>query len=325
MEIATTGNAEYRDIEPGKVDTHFSLDLHTVDALDLTRMAEDLQARKNEIRSQIFREIANEVIPSMMEGREMEIPEQWSIDSTGSGTSTMENPLLSDGLLNTDHHLELDFSFRADREIDPATMIYLARTQIAGHIADSTVFDLERRFLGKTLSDVTSETSTRDGQAREDRVTEHDTWPEPGGSDTIPETDWGAPPRMEPVANDDEFLLDVPEIRTVAGEEEMSANDHYYDAEDSANALLEAETHEDFLRAIIRNDEDRIRWWQDHLAYLQARREKKDANGEKEEFDAIWGNAIRKAESFIEEQKDWLRESRKRLAQYMEQNVRNAA
>ena len=323
MEIGTTGSAEYRQREPGRVDTHLSLDLQTVDALDLSRIAEDLQARRNDIRSQIFRKIANEVIPSMMEGLEMDIPEQWSIESNGSGTGTMASPKLSNGVLNTDHHLEVDFSFRADREIDPATMIYLARAQIAGHIADSTVFDLESRFLGKTESSVSSEHSTKDGEVGDYRVSEEGEEPERESDAPTSNADRKTAPRMEEAANDDDFILDVPDIRAVAGEEEMASNDNYYDKNDSTKSILEAETYEDFLMALIRDEEDYLRG---QRKYLNNKKASRDDYIEYGIYDNdSWNENIAKSEAIIRGSEERIRAKQAKLQKYRKDSMKKAA
>ncbi len=310
MEIGASGNAEYRTIDPGSVDTHFSLDFHTVDALDPECIAQDLEARSNDIRSQIFHRIANEVIPGMVRGHEGgEAPEQFSINSESSGTSTMTAPQIVGGALNTDHHMEIDFSFRADQEIDPATMIFLARNSVASHIADGIVFDLEHRFLGKTSASVASDSSTKEGVVVEYRVAEEGPQEAP---DPVSGTVQNTPMDEGRAANDEEFILDMPEIPAAAGEWEGDVNKTGYDRP------FDYEKHAKAVRKWLREDEELFMearawlmecWWN----WCQAWNERRWPDA------ARWELETEKAQKSVEEQREIREINRKGFVDFFKQ------
>lgn len=66
--------------------------------------------------------------------------------------------------MGTRHALEMVFRLDSDRMMNPATLLYLHRGQVAAAITDQIVYSLEQRYEGKTHSDVASHVATMNDQ-----------------------------------------------------------------------------------------------------------------------------------------------------------------
>ncbi len=299
MKLGTSGHADVYQSEGNRAEASISLNLHTFDTLNIRRIAEDLDARRSDIREQIFRNIAEQVIPDMVSGsgKQVNAPEQWSISSTGTTNWSMPTPKISNNTVSTDHHLDMNFSFQADGDIDPITTLYLVRDQIAAAAADNVVFSLKNYFLGKTEFKTSSESSMEDGKVKDYRVTD-----EAAGKEETDGFRWS-----EEAINDPNYMEYMTLLQDGIGDGEEAANEPSY-------SPLEFVESESYLEESIRMSEIMMNYLKKRIGEMRKYRAEALKEGDQEEA-AYWEEELTGMNKLLWNNEDDIRADKKQLSE----------
>lgn len=139
-----------------------ALDFQTIGLLNPDRLYSEISAGRNAIREEIFRVVAEQVVPGMVAatGMRLEQPERAGVRehidtdwSLGAGRS-------DDGRLLTQHLMNLHIAAESDQPMNAATMLQIGRGTVAAAVADVFAHSLEQHYLGKMESEDYSESST---------------------------------------------------------------------------------------------------------------------------------------------------------------------
>lgn len=187
MDLGYEGRASMHHRKEDAANIRVSLNLKAVGGIDdPKRIGEELPAKREMIREQIFRVTAEKIVPELATGGSMLVkqPKIWRVESNSNYASRLEAPTTAGGNFSSQHHLDMDVNFFADQAMDPATMMYLGRHQIAAIVADACVFDLEHRYLGKQNAVVSSMSSMEGDRVVSYRAGENENRPMADDSET---------------------------------------------------------------------------------------------------------------------------------------------
>jgi hypothetical protein len=131
-----------------------SLDLDTTGILNAEHPGDDLLRRREQIREDIFRVMAEQFVPRIaanMAGA-VEAPENWDVRNTAKVDCAWTIGAAPGGAVTTHHRIDAGFTFEANQAMNPATALYLSRANVAAALADHYLFTLEQYYLGREQS-----------------------------------------------------------------------------------------------------------------------------------------------------------------------------
>lgn len=140
-----------------------TLDFQTIGALDFERLYSQLNSGRDAIREQIFRVIAEQVVPGMVAsmGTRPNQPEQSIVRSQIDTHWSLDTGKAGDGQLLTRHLMGMHIEAQSDQPMNSAAMLQVGREGVAAAVADLFAHSLEQFYLGKTKSEDHSESSMR--------------------------------------------------------------------------------------------------------------------------------------------------------------------
>lgn len=132
-----------------------ALDLGSSGLLNAEHPEDDLLRRREQIREDIFRVMAEQFVPRIAENMAgaIEASANWNVRNKAKVDSSWTIGDAPGGVVTTDHRIDAEFTFEAGEAMNPATALYLSRANVAATLADHVLFTLEQRYFGKEQSE----------------------------------------------------------------------------------------------------------------------------------------------------------------------------
>jgi hypothetical protein len=156
----------WKQPEPGKAKINLDLTLGIQQALPSPDVAWEIARRGEAIRQELFRIVAEEVVPSIAGsmGMATALPADWRVRGSYATEGYRAMPAVKDGVLRTHNDLLMTVNLTGDGPLNPAQLLLADRAGFAAHVADHVLFTLKQDYLGATAENTAHAATLRNGR-----------------------------------------------------------------------------------------------------------------------------------------------------------------
>jgi len=138
-----------------------NLDLTVNNFIDPAKIEEELINNRDEIRAELFRQIAEQMIPQIVAETQISATSPEGVTKTKAEIKNDYSllPQVEDSIFSVRTKMDLALSLHSDREVNPIASLYNSRGVLASNIADTFLHGLEEEYLGKKSFETKNEWS----------------------------------------------------------------------------------------------------------------------------------------------------------------------